>query len=476
MTSTRTKIVCTLGPSSQDDTVIRRMIQAGMTVARFNMSHGSHEQHRELLGRLRACAEAEGAHVAALLDLQGPKIRVGRFKADSALLLPGAKFTITTRPVEGNSQIVSTTYASLASDAQVGDKVLLDDGLLELRVVSRSDTDLDCEVLIGGELRNNKGINLPGATLSVSTLTPKDREDIDFAVSQDVDYIAMSFVRHPDDMTRLRKILREKGSDVPILAKIEKPEALNHLDAIIHASDAIMVARGDLGVEMPPEEVPAIQKRLIARSNEAGVPVITATQMLDSMVNNPRPTRAEASDVANAILDGTDAVMLSAESASGKYPVESVEVMRRIIVATEQNPKGPPPWRTHVNGEGFHLPSNEGIAAAACTLADQVGASAIVSITMSGSMARAIARNRPSRPVYAISQRLAALRQLALVWGTEGIYMDDLTDSIDDVVRQVEAMMLELGKLKRGDRFVLTAGLPFSDRQATNMVRVDTVR
>jgi pyruvate kinase len=476
MSGHRTKIVCTLGPSSGDEGVLRRMVKAGLNVARLNFSHGSHEEHRELIRLVRRCAEAEGTQVAVILDLQGPRIRIGRFRDGSARLEKGARFVITSRPVEGDATVVSTSYAGLAKDVRVGDTVLLDDGLLSLRVVSRDETDLACEVVTGGLLKNNKGINVPGAPLAVSMLSAKDLEDIEFGVREKADYFAMSFVRQPADLLLLREYLRAKGAAIPVVAKIEKPEAIAHIDEIIRAADGVMVARGDLGVEMPPEEVPAIQKMIIAKCNAAGVPVITATQMLDSMVHNPRPTRAEASDVANAILDGTDAVMLSAESASGKYPVESVEVMRRIIRATEQAPVRPGARRAALNGASEVLPINEGIAASACAIAERVGASAIVSITLSGSMARSIAKNRPQKPIFAISQRVAALRQLALVWGIEGFWMDDLTESIDEVVRKVESMLLELGKLRRGDRFVLTAGLPFSERKATNMVRVDTVQ
>jgi len=475
MTGTRTKIVCTLGPSSNSEEVIRRLVRAGMNVARLNFSHGSHEEHRQLLRLVRRAAESEGQVVAVMADLQGPKIRVGRFREGQARLERGARFTITSRPVEGGDTIVSTSYEGLPKDLREGDTVLLDDGLLSLKVVSRTDTDLECEVITGGVLKNNKGINSPGAPLSVATLTPKDMEDLDFAAREEVDYIAMSFVRRPTDVSLLRERLKALGASIPIVAKIEKPEAIRHIDEIIAITDGIMVARGDLGVELPPEEVPAIQKMIIAKCNAMGVPVITATQMLDSMVNNPRPTRAEASDVANAILDGTDAVMLSAESASGRYPVDSVEVMRRIIQATElagASALRPVPVS---NGRVQALPINEGIAGSACTLAEQVQAGCIVSITLSGSMARSIAKHRPRRPIFAISQHEASLRQLALVWGIEGLWMADLTESIDDVVRKVESMLKELGRIHPGERFVLTAGLPFSERKATNMVRVDIV-
>ena len=474
MVPTRAKIVCTLGPSSNDPQTIKALVLAGMNVVRLNFSHGSAEEHRKVVRSVRQAARDTGRLVAIMLDLQGPKIRVGRFKTGAAVLEHGGQFVITTRAVEGDDTIVSTTYASLPKDVGIGDQVLLDDGLISLRVVGKNDTDLTCEIVDGGVLKNNKGINVPGVALSVSTLTAKDMKDVEFGIGEDVDYIAMSFVRQPSDIYTLKKYMQDKGASIPVIAKIEKPEALEYIDEIISVSDGIMVARGDLGVELPPEEVPAIQKNIILKCNQQGVPVITATQMLDSMVANPRPTRAEASDVANAILDGSDAVMLSAESASGKYPLESVRVMKRIISATEKTRIGEIGHRQQ--SEDGTMATHEGIAISACTIAEQVDASAIVSITLSGSMARSIAKHRPQKPIYAISQRAHELRRLSLVWGIEGVLMPDLNRSIDEAVYEVEEALMERGYLKKGDRMVFTAGLPFAGRQATNMVRVDTVR
>lgn len=472
--ATRAKIVCTLGPSSNSKETIRRMIDAGMNVTRHNFSHGTHEEHRALFAAVRQAAREAGRIVGIMADLQGPKVRVGRFREGQATLEAGQPFVITTRAVEGGAREVSTTYTGLPGDVHGGDTLLLDDGLIALAVERVEGPDIHCRVVVGGVLKNNKGINVPTAALSVPAITEKDFEDARFAVEQGADFLAMSFVRRPEDVLRMRRFLSELRANVPIVTKVEKPQALEVIDDIIAVSDAIMVARGDLGVEMPTEEVPAIQKQLIAKCNRQGKPVITATQMLESMVHNPRPTRAEASDVANAVLDGSDAVMLSAESASGKYPVEAVATMKRIIFATEQA-------RARIAAMNFRraptgtLPVNEGIAIAACTLADQVSARAIASITLSGSMAQQIAKYRPSRPIYAISQHEAVLRRLACTWGVEGVHMGDLTTHIDEAVREVEQALVLAGCLERGDYLVLTAGQPFSERQATNMVRVDRV-
>ena len=475
MSETRAKIVCTLGPSSNDYDTIRSLILAGMDVARLNFSHGTHEAHQEVIGHLRKAALETGRICGIMLDLQGPKVRVGRFAEGQAMLENGAPFVITGREVEGNESIVSTSHTQLAGDVGPGEIILLDDGLISLSVESVRELDVNCRVVTGGWLKDHKGINIPGAALSVPTITPKDFSDVAFGLSEQVDFIAMSFVRHPDDIAMMREHLAGQERLPHIIAKIEKPQALDHMDAIIEAADGIMVARGDLGVELPPEDVPAIQKRLIESCNLQGKPVITATQMLESMVNNPRPTRAEASDVANAILDGSDAVMLSAESASGRYPVQSVEVMRRIIAATEASGARTDLTRRRRLGEE-PLPIHEGIAATACTLAELVTARGIATITLSGSISRMIAKHRPAALIFAVGQFEHVLRQLSVVWGVEGILMEDLTTNIDEALLAVETRLEQMGRLEKGQQLVLTAGLPFSERQATNMVRVDVVK
>jgi len=472
--SPRAKIVCTLGPASNSVGVLRDMIEAGLNVARLNFSHGTHETHRQVIAALREASAQTGRMVGILGDLQGPRLRVGTFAGGQATLERGATFTITAREVEGTAEVVSSTYAGLPGDVAAGHTILLDDGLIKLEVVSVQGPDVVCRVVVGGVLRDNKGINIPGAALSVDAVSPKDLADADFAIAEGLDYLAMSFVRHPDEVRRMREYLTRKGSDLPICAKIEKPQALEHITEIIAVSDAIMVARGDLGVELPTEEVPAIQKNLIARCNRVGKPVITATQMLESMIQNPRPTRAEASDVANAILDGTDAVMLSGESASGRYPVEAVAVMRRIIVATEATK----PLGLTLRRRSGEMPMaiHEGIAASACGVAERVEARGLAPITLSGSMARQLAKNRPATAIFAVSQFEHVLRRLCLVWGVEGLPMPDLTMQIDEACMEVQKRLVGLGHLREGDRLVITAGLPFSERQATNMVRVDVVR
>ena len=476
MLPTRAKIVCTLGPSSSSPETIAALIGAGMDVARLNFPHGTHEDHRTLVKRVREASKAADKPVGIIVDLQGPKIRVGLMENGQVELRPGARVTITPREILGTPERVSTTYGNLVRDVAPGDSILLDDGMIGLRVVNCAGEEVECEVLVGGILKDHKGINIPGAALSIEAVTEKDLRDTDFAIAEGVDYLAMSFVRHPDDLVGMRTYLKKKGADIPLVAKIEKPQAIDHIDEIIRVSDAVMVARGDLGVEMPPEQVPVIQKQIIAKCNQEGVPVITATQMLDSMVSNPRPTRAEASDVANAILDGSDALMLSAESAVGKYPVQTVEVMKRIIHTAEASQRSPIITRPR-RSEFAPTPVNEGIAVSARFLAEQVDARAIVSFTLSGSMAREISKNRPTKPIYAISQHPHVLRRLSLNWGIEGIMMEDLTmTSIDDALLEVERFLKRLGKLAAGDRLVLTAGVPFSGRQATNMVRVDEVK
>jgi pyruvate kinase len=472
MTSTRAKIVCTMGPATRDIETIRELIKAGMNVARLNFSHGYHDEHREMMGNIRQAAQELGAIVGIMVDLQGPKIRVRRFVHGQITLTAGQRFTITTRNVMGDEQHVSTFYEQLPQDLKPGDRVLLDDGLIVLQVVETTPEDVVSEVVVGGVLKDNKGINVPHAALSAEAVTRKDRADLEFAMQEGADYVAMSFVRSPADVRQLRGLMHERSADIPIIAKIEKPQALEVIDEIIEEADGIMVARGDLGVEMAAELVPGIQKDIIGKCNRQGKPVITATQMLESMIQNPRPTRAEASDVANAILDGTDAVMLSGESAAGKYPVEAVNTMRRIIEAAERRVGGAIIGRSR-RQEDEAVEINEGIAATACLLAEQVRAVAIASITLTGSMARKISKYRPRTLVFAVSQHAQSLRRLSVFWGIRGLLMADLDMSADEAMVVVRDMLIREMGFGPGERIVLTAGVPFSERKATNMVRVE---
>lgn len=444
-----------------------------MDIARLNFSHGTHEAHRQVIGHIREASKKTGKPVAILQDLQGPKIRVGTFKNGVIDLIIGNTFTITSREVEGNEDIVSTTYKELPKDVRIGDFLLIDDGLLKVKVIKKNNDDVICEVINGGKLKNNKGINLPGVNVSAPSLTEKDTEDLLFGLENEVDYVALSFVRKPEDILHVKEIIRSNQKDTPVIAKIEKPEALTCIDRIIAISDGIMVARGDLGVEMKTEEVPPIQKRLITLCNKAGVPVITATQMLDSMVQNPRPTRAEASDVANAILDGTDAVMLSAETASGNYPTETINVMKQIIRLMEKETPTDYVRRRRIAGEPTHL--QDGIAVVSCNLAEILTVDAIVSITLTGAMSRLIAKYRPQIPIIAITHSERVLRQLNLVWGVQGLILPDLKNNIDDSVNEVKKALVASGYLRSGNKFVITAGLPFGSRGPTNSVRVDEI-
>ena len=470
----RAKIVCTLGPASNSLAIIEQLVLAGMSVVRLNFSHGTHQDHLQVMQHIRTIEKKLGKPLAILADLQGPKIRVGRFANGAITLKEGAIFTITSRDVQGNETEVSTSYAGLSGDVAAGDILLLDDGMLELKVIKVKQGDVACQVLVGGELKDHKGINVPHAALSVNAITEKDRTDAHFAIDHGVDYLAMSFVRQADDVLSMRKMLWQRGDKTPIIAKIEKPQALDCIDEIIAAADGIMVARGDLGVEMPPENVPAAQKNIIYKCNQAGKPVITATQMLDSMVRNPRPTRAEASDVANAVLDGSDGVMLSAESASGQHPVEAVSVMQRIIKATEETDQQFA-QRKQLLKHWTPSQPNEGVALATCTLSETMN-STIATITLTGSMATLISRHRPNHPIVALSHSIEALRKLSLYWGVESILIPDLTSSFEPALTSIEHHLLKKNWVRAGDFMVITVGLPFASRQATNTLRITKVR
>ncbi|XXF77011.1 pyruvate kinase [Myxococcaceae bacterium GXIMD 01537] len=473
----RAKIVCTLGPASQTQEMLEALLENGMDVARLNFSHGSHEQHAENIAKLRAASLKVRKAVGILGDLQGPKIRTGRFVTGSTELKEGSTFSITTdETVPGTDEIVSTTYPFLAADVNPGDRILLDDGLLELKVLETDKKSLlRTEVIHGGVLKNNKGINLPGVAVRAAALTEKDKADLIFGIKAGVDYIALSFVRQPGDIDIARQAMAEVGRQVPIIAKLEKPEAIARLDAILEKTDGVMVARGDLGVEIPPEEVPAVQKDIIRRSNARGLPVIVATQMLNSMIDNPRPTRAEASDVANAVYDGADAVMLSGETASGKYPVESVQMMERIVLAAESAAR-----TTRELSRGIEIPLGvttsfpDVIANVACQAARASGATLIAAFTLSGVTARLLAHYRPSVPIVAFSPNQEVRRRLALVWGVVPRVLEPIQET-EAMVRRVEEELLARGLARKGDRVVIVFGAPVGQPGKINSMRLHTI-
>lgn len=467
----RTKIVATLGPASNSPERLRALMEAGVNIFLLNFSHGNHAGHRANIERVRAVADELGRDIGLLQDLQGPKIRTGRFADGKILLEEGARFTLTCHDLSPGDQLrVGVTYAGLAGDVKPGDNLLLDDGRLGLEVVTVDSSGIHTRVTLGGVLSDNKGINLPDADLSIPALTEKDVEDLTFGVELGVDWVAISFVRNRDDLLLARHYLNREGSTAKLMAKIEKPGAVERFQEILREVDGVMVARGDLGVELPPERVPKIQKRLIRACREAGKPVVTATQMLESMVHAPTPTRAEASDVANAIYDGTDAVMLSAETAVGSYPIEAVRMMARIARTVESD-------EHYINHMREHAPAPDDTTADAvslgvCNMAHALNAELIVSFTSSGSTAGRVARNRPAAPILAITPSMIALRQLAMVWGVLPHFSADIHDT-DEMVRMAERVIRERRLLEPGARYVITAGVPFGTRGTTNMIRVE---
>ena len=463
----RTKILATIGPASSSAAIIAKLIHAGMDAARLNFSHGDRRDHQRRIRLIRSEAKKAGKHIAIIQDLQGPKLRVGEMKDGAVMLKKGADITLTTRRVLGTSELVSVTYPRLTRDLQVDDRVLLDDGRLELKVVRKVLNGLQCKVMCGGLLRSHKGVNLPGAQLSLPSLSHKDREDLVFGAEQNVDYIALSFVRAAEDIVNTRRFLRTLDRSTPIIAKIEKPEAVENLDEIIAAADGIMVARGDLGVEVSPEQVPLLQKAIINACNAAEKPVITATQMLESMIENSQPTRAEASDVANAILDGTDCVMLSGETAMGKYPVQSVEVMARIAVHTETS-LSPIPADVHVSTAG------ESVAHAACRAAEEQRAKAIVAFTQSGSTALLVSKHRPAVRIIAATPAERIARLVSLYWGVVPILVKTKRTT-DDMINSVERAMLRQKIVENRDLIVITAGVPVGVAGSTNMMKIHHV-
>ncbi len=468
----RTKIVCTLGPATDSEDIIRALVEAGMTVARINFSHGTHEDHARQIATVRRVAAEGRRAVAVLADLQGPKLRVGTLPGQEVELVPGATVRLAIMAASSDPGTIPIPHPEVLRDLEPGDRILLDDGLLELKVTQAGGTEAQALVVAGGPLRSRKGLSLPHTRLQMPSVTEKDQADARFAVEQGVDYFALSFVRCDNDVQHLRGFLRELGSSTPIVAKIEKPEAVDCIDAIVAVSDGLMVARGDLGVEAPVEEVPIIQKQLIRLANQAGKPVITATHMLESMIRNPRPTRAEASDVSNAILDGSDAVMLSGETAVGRYPVASAQTMARIAALTEPTI----PYDEWL-GRAFErkAPSvTEAIGQVASEMAAELGAAAIITSTVTGSTARRVASHRPATPIVAPTPRPSTYRELALVWGVVPLLVDEFNDT-DTMIVTATAAAREQGMVKDGDLVIITAGVPLGGKGLTNMIKVHQV-
>ena len=468
----KTKIICTLGPSTDKDGVLRELIANGMNVARFNFSHGSHEEHKGRLDLLKSLREELGKPVAALLDTKGPEIRLKDFKNGTEMLEAGHTFTLTTRDVEGTKEICSITYKDLPQDVAPGGTIMLDDGLIKLQIQTVNDTDIVCTVLNNGKIKNKKGVNVPGVHLSMPYMSQRDKDDIIFGIEQGFDFIAASFVRTAQDVYEIRNLLNEYDSNIRIIAKIENREGVNNIDSILAAADAVMVARGDLGVEIDFTELPGIQKTIIDRSFSFGKPIVTATQMLDSMMVNPRPTRAEISDVANAIYDGTSAIMLSGETAAGAYPVEALKTMSAIAERTEQ--EGHYLRGRLMEPNTGKISVSDATAHAACLTAKDVNAAAIVTVSESGTTARLLSKYRPQQPIIACVMKEQVQRQLSLSWGITSLMMP-LAHSTDELIEMSTALAKENGFLHDGELAVVTAGVPVGISGTTNMIKIHMV-
>lgn len=480
LNSKRTKIVATLGPASWEEETIRAMIRAGMNVARINFSHGTHERHKETIEMVRRIAQEEAAGIAILCDIQGPKIRIGQVADEPLQLVPGDEITLTLDNVPGKDRLISLPHPDFIRDIEPGTQLLLDDGNLDFLVKATTGSNLICEVINGGPLTSRKGVSAPNARLTLSAITPKDREDIEFALAQKTDFIAMSFVRTSDDIRELRWLIKHFGGHASIIAKIEMREALENIEAIIEVSDGIMVARGDLGIETPAEKVPFEQKRIIQLCNAAAKPVITATQMLESMTRNPRPTRAEATDVFNAIIDGTDAVMLSGESAAGSYPVKSVAMMSSIANIAEGHM-----WDRHIRhpwGESERIVKNENstehisdiVSAATVQIASALNPKAIVTTTLSGYTAQRVAKERPQTPILCITPNRNTYYRMALVWGVLPMLVPEF-NTIDEMISVIVRSAHDEELVDRGDTLVIIAGVPFGVGGQSNLLKIHRV-
>jgi pyruvate kinase len=465
----KTKIVCTIGPASESPQTLEALIKAGMNVARLNFSHGTHAEHLRKIESIREIAYQLRQPVAILQDLPGPKIRIGMMKVGGTELRRGEKFLLTNRQIMGDEKGASVSYPSLPSEVKTGDRILLADGSIELQVMGSDGQDIECRVVVGGILTSHKGINIPTGTILAAAFTERDHEDLLFGIQKGVDLIGLSYVKEASDIERAKEILKKESADIQVIAKIERKEALENIDEILSAADGIMVARGDLGIETPLERIPNVQKRLIRKANALGKPVITATQMLRSMIDHTQPTRAEVTDVVNAIYDGTDAVMLSEETATGRFPIEAVQMMAKIAQAAEEEfPFDQFLIREQV--EETDLP--RAISRAASLLAEAVRAVAIVTPTESGSTARWVSRLRPRQPILALSRHLSTIRRLNLCWGVYPVLVSDWKDT-DEMIERSKKMPKELGLASVGDRIVIIAGVPISTRGTTNLIKVE---
>ncbi|MFZ2904578.1 MAG: pyruvate kinase [Cyclobacteriaceae bacterium] len=468
----KTKIVATVGPASNTKEMLRALVKEGVDVFRLNFSHGTHSDHQKVIDNVREINKDMNSSVALLLDLQGPKIRIQEMEPD-VVIERGQTFIITTRELLGNREIASTSYKNLPNDVKVGDMILIDDGKLELKITEVRDIDVVTEVIYGGSLKSRKGINLPYSKVTAPSLTEKDLKDLELGLKNNLDWIALSFVRKASDIETLRKIINDRKATSRIVAKIEKPEALSNIDEIISVTDAVMVARGDLGVEIWLEEVPMVQKMLVEKCNQASKPVIVATQMMESMIENPRPTRAETNDVANAVMDGADAVMLSAETAAGKYPIEVIRSMVRTISSVEKNPKMY--YHFHEVDPQSPIYINDSLVLSACKLAKDVGAKAIVGMTASGYTAFKSSSHRPNCNIFVFTGNKTILTQINLVWGARAYYYDKV-NSTDETIADVEAILKQEGHVKSGDIFITLASMPIQERQRTNAVKINVVK
>lgn len=471
----KTKIVCTIGPASSDEDTLRELMKSGMDVARFNFSHGVHDEKREIMNRLKRIREELGLNIPIMLDTKGPEIRLGDFEGEKVALKAGQTFALTTEEMQGTNERATITYKDLPKDVKKGDKILIDDGLIEMEVLEVCETDIVCKVLNGGNVSNHKGINVPNVHLSMAYMSDQDKADILFGIQEKVDFVAASFVRTAQDVNAIRNFLKDNGGEfIQIISKIENLQGIRNLDSILEASDAIMVARGDMGVEIPLEDVPVYQKLMIKKAIALGKHVITATQMLDSMMKNPRPTRAETTDVANAIYDGTSAVMLSGETASGSYPIEAVKTMDKIAVRTEADIDYIGRFHKIENTDEI-LSITNAISHATCATAMDIYAKAIITVTLSGFTARMVSRFRPKCTIVGFSSNPVVCRQLNLTWGVKPVFIEEASNS-DELLTIAEKKALELGYIEKGDKVVFTAGVPIGTPGMTNLLKAVEVK